>query len=78
MAAFAVVGALILVSNFAAKHLTNGRVHGSAILIVLGLVHAYVGGPYTGGKKGFAERARSAGLQAASRRPIRSSSPTAR
>lgn len=78
MAAFAVVGALILMSNCAAKHLTNGRVHGSTILIVLGLVLVYVGGPYTGGRKGLAEWARSAGLRAASRRPIRNSSPTAR
>ena len=43
VAAFAVVGALILASNYAARHLTNGRVHGSAIAIVLGLVLAYVG-----------------------------------
>ena len=42
VAAFAVVGALMLVSNFASRHLTAGRVHGSAIAIVLGLVLAYV------------------------------------
>ena len=62
VAAFAVVGALILVSNFAAKHLTNGRVHGSAIAIVLGLVLAYVGGLYTGGKKGLADIPALAGI----------------
>ena len=55
VAAFAVVGALMLVSNFASRHLTAGRVHGSAIAIVLGLVLAYVAGLYTGGKKGVAD-----------------------
>ncbi|WP_019903722.1 malonate transporter subunit MadM [Methylobacterium sp. 77] len=55
VAAFAVVGGLMLVSNLAARHLTAGRVHGSAIAIVLGLVLAYVAGTYTGGKKGVAD-----------------------
>ncbi len=62
VAAFAVVGALILVSNLAAKRFTNGRVHGSAIAIVLGLVLAYVGGLYTGGKKGLADIPALAGI----------------
>jgi malonate transporter MadM subunit len=62
VAAFAVIGALILVSNLAAKHFTNGRVHGSAIAIVLGLVLAYVGGVYTGGKKGVADIPALAGI----------------
>lgn len=51
VAAFAVVGGLILISNLIAKRLTNGRVHGSAIAIVLGLVAAYFGGLYTGGRR---------------------------
>ncbi|KQQ42372.1 malonate transporter [Methylobacterium sp. Leaf125] len=55
VAAFAVVGALMLVSNFASRRLTAGRVHGSAIAIVLGLGLAYVAGLYTGGKKGVAD-----------------------
>ena len=55
VAAFAVVGGLMLVSNLAARHLTAGRVHGSAIAIVLGLVLAHVAGTYTGGKKGVAD-----------------------
>ncbi len=55
VAAFAVIGALILVSNFAGKRLTGGRVHGSAIAIVLGLALAYLGGLATGGKKGLAD-----------------------
>ena len=55
VAAFAVVGALMLASNFASRRLTAGRVHGSAIAIVLGLGLAYVAGLYTGGKKGVAD-----------------------
>ena len=55
VAAFAVVGALMLVSNVASRRLTGGRVHGSAIAIVLGLVLAYVAGLYTGGQKGVAD-----------------------
>jgi malonate transporter MadM subunit len=62
VAAFAVVGALILVSNVAARRLTNGRVHGSAIAIVLGLVLAYFGGVLTGGKKGLADIPALAGI----------------
>ncbi|SFI25076.1 malonate transporter subunit MadM [Methylobacterium brachiatum] len=62
VAAFAVVGALILVSNLAAKRFTKGRVHGSAIAIVLGLALAYLGGLYTGGKKGIADIPALAGI----------------
>ncbi|MDR7040676.1 malonate transporter MadM subunit [Methylobacterium sp. BE186] len=62
VAAFAVVGALILVSNVVGKRLTHGRVHGSAIAIVLGLVFAYFAGVYTGGKKGVADIPALAGI----------------
>ncbi|GJD75013.1 malonate transporter subunit MadM [Methylobacterium goesingense] len=55
VAAFAVVGALMLVSKVASRWLTAGRVHGSAIAIVLGLGLAYVAGLYTGGQKGVAD-----------------------
>ncbi|WP_264048035.1 malonate transporter subunit MadM [Methylobacterium flocculans] len=55
VAAFAVVGGLMLVSNVLGKRLTAGRVHGSAIAIVLGLVLAYVAGLYTGGQRGVAD-----------------------
>ena len=37
------------------RHLTFGRVHGSAIAITLGLLLAYLGGQYTGGSKGIAD-----------------------
>lgn len=55
IAAFAVVGGLMLVSNVLGKRLTAGRVHGSAIAIVLGLGLAYVAGLYTGGQRGVAD-----------------------
>ncbi|ACA21104.1 malonate transporter, MadM subunit [Methylobacterium sp. 4-46] len=62
VAAFAVVGGLMLVSNLVGKGLTRGRIHGSAIAIVLGLVLAYVGGLVTGGKRGLADLPAFAGI----------------
>lgn len=53
--AFAVVGAVMLVSYFLSRRLTGGRIHGSAIAIVIGLILALVGGMLTGGKKGIAD-----------------------
>jgi len=55
VAAFALIGAVMLVSYFISKHLTFGRIHGSAIAIMIGLVLAYVGGVVTGGNKGIAD-----------------------
>ena len=55
VAAFAVVGAVMWVSLVLSRRLTAGRVHGSAIAIVLGLGLAYVGGLITGGQKGLAD-----------------------
>ncbi|HRM74359.1 MAG TPA: malonate transporter subunit MadM, partial [Paracoccus sp. (in: a-proteobacteria)] len=60
--AFVVVGALTWISYYASHHLTNGRLHGSAVAIILGLVLAYVGGVMTGGKKGMADLSLFAGL----------------
>jgi hypothetical protein len=57
VAAFAVVGAVMWISLLMSKRLSAGRIHGSAIAIVIGLVLAYVGG---------------AGLRAASPQPTRS------
>ena len=53
--AFAVVGVTIWVSYFLADKLTQGRIHGSAIAIALGLVAAYFGGVATGGNTGVAD-----------------------
>ena len=53
--AFAVVGATIWISYFLADKLTQGRIHGSAIAIALGLVAAYFGGVATGGNTGVAD-----------------------
>lgn len=53
--AFAVVGVVIWLSSAISKHLTHGRMHGSAIAIVIGLLLAYVGGSTTGGSRGIAD-----------------------
>ncbi len=53
--AFAVVGLVVLLSGAISRHLTFGRIQGSAIAILLGLVLAYVGGRMTGGSKGLAD-----------------------
>ena len=55
VAAFAVVGAVMWISLWMSKRLSAGRIHGSAIAIVIGLVLAYVGGLVTGGQKGLAD-----------------------
>jgi malonate transporter MadM subunit len=53
--AFAVVGATVWISYLLSDKLTRGRLHGSAIAILIGLILAYVGGVVTGGKKGIAD-----------------------
>src|SRR5580765_7146603 len=53
--AFAIVGLIVLVSGQISRRLTFGRVHGSAIAIVIGLALAYWGGTITGGHKGLAD-----------------------
>ena len=53
--AFAIVGLIVLVSGQISRRLTFGRVHGSAIAIVIGLALAYWGGTQTGGHKGLAD-----------------------
>src|SRR5438045_9781298 len=50
--AFAVVGLIVLLSGQISRRLTFGRVHGSAIAIVIGLALAHWGGTQTGGHKG--------------------------
>ncbi|WP_134703314.1 malonate transporter subunit MadM [Ammoniphilus sp. YIM 78166] len=53
--AFVVVGITMYVSYLISDKLTKGRIHGSAIAIILGLVLAYLGGISTGGNKGLAD-----------------------
>jgi malonate transporter MadM subunit len=53
--AFAFVGLLVWISYVISGTVTKGRVHGSAIAILLGLVLAYVGGVVTGGDRGLAD-----------------------
>lgn len=53
--AFAVVGVTVWLSYIISDRLTRGRLHGSAIAILIGLIVAYVGGVLTGGEKGIAD-----------------------
>jgi malonate transporter MadM subunit len=52
---FAVIGATMWLSYWMSARLTKGRLHGSAIAILIGLVLSYVGGLYTGGQKGLVD-----------------------
>ncbi|MDA0689706.1 MAG: malonate transporter subunit MadM [Proteobacteria bacterium] len=60
--AFAAVGMVMWISYFLADRLTNGRIHGSAIAIALGLLAAYFGGVATGGNTGVADVALLGGI----------------
>ncbi|MCG5236557.1 malonate transporter subunit MadM [Xanthobacter oligotrophicus] len=60
--AFAFVGVVIWVSNQIGRHLTGGRVAGSAIAVLGGLALAYWGGAVTGKAKGLADIATFSGL----------------
>jgi malonate transporter MadM subunit len=53
--AFGFVGVVIWLSYLISDRLTAGRVHGSAIAILGGLVLAWVGGTVTGGSRGLAD-----------------------
>ena len=50
-----IVGCIVWFSYFLSNKLTEGKFHGSAIAILLGLLFAYLGGTYTGGKQGVAD-----------------------
>jgi malonate transporter MadM subunit len=60
--AFALVGVTIWFSYWLADKLTQGRIHGSAIAIALGLLAAYFGGIATGGNTGLADVAMLGGI----------------
>jgi len=53
--AFAFVGIVVWLSYLVSDKLTGGRIHGSAIAILTGLVLAWVGGVATGGSAGLAD-----------------------
>ena len=56
VAAFAVVGLVMMVSGLLSRKLTFGRVHGSAIAILIGLAMAYMGRQHSpAGTKGLAD-----------------------
>ncbi len=60
--AFAFVGLTMWLSYWLSNRFTGGRVHGSAIAILAGLVLAWVGGNVTGGSKGLADLPLFAGI----------------
>jgi malonate transporter MadM subunit len=53
--AFLFVGIMVWFSYFLSEKFTKGRLHGSAIAIMLGLILAYWGGVITGGNQGLAD-----------------------
>lgn len=55
LTAFAFVGVIMWVSHAVSKYLTFGRIHGSAIGILIGLALALWAGAVTGGQKGVAD-----------------------
>ncbi|MBU8908290.1 malonate transporter subunit MadM [Desertibacillus haloalkaliphilus] len=59
---FAIVGITMYIAYFLSDKLTKGRLHGSAIAIILGLVLAYMGGATTGGSQGLADISIFAGI----------------
>ena len=60
--AFVVVALVLWFSNLLAKKLFAGKIHGSAIALVVGLTLAYIGGSFTGGDKGLADITMFSGL----------------
>ncbi len=55
LTAFAAIGIIMVLSNQISNRLTKGRIHGSAIAIIVGLALAFWGGWATGGHKGLAD-----------------------
>lgn len=62
LAGFAAIGAIVWVSYLISNRFTNGRVHGSAIAIFIGLVLAWLGGAATAGERGLADVPMFAGI----------------
>ncbi|MFQ3333400.1 MAG: malonate transporter MadM subunit [Woeseiaceae bacterium] len=53
--AFLFVGVVTALSYWISNHMTNGKIHGSAIAITIGLFLAYIGGYVSEGDKGLAD-----------------------
>jgi malonate transporter MadM subunit len=53
--AFLVVGVIMILAEVVSKKLTRGKVPAAAIAIITGLILAYIGGLYSGGKKGIGD-----------------------
>ncbi|MET3105632.1 malonate transporter MadM subunit [Oxalobacteraceae bacterium GrIS 2.11] len=62
IAAFAFIGLIVYLSGIISRRLTFGRMHGSAIAILIGLGLAYWGGVVSGGQKGLADVSLFAGI----------------
>jgi len=52
---FMVIGIVMYFAYQISGKLTKGRIHGSAIAIIFGLILAFIGGTMTGGKNGLAD-----------------------
>ena len=59
---FAFVGAVMYLAYWLAEKLTRGRLHGSAVAILIGLGIAYAAGRVTGGQKGVVDLALLSGM----------------
>lgn len=62
VAAFAVIGLAMYAAYWVSARFTRGKLHGSAIAILIGLLLAWVGGVVTGGKHGLADISLFSGL----------------
>lgn len=62
LTAFAAIGLVMGVSAAMSRTLSFGRIHASAIAIIIGLVGAYASGRLTGGEKGVADLPMFAGI----------------
>lgn len=62
LSGFAIIGITMWLAYRISERFTRGRLHGSAIAIILGLLLSYLGGLYTGGQKGLVDIPMFAGL----------------
>ena len=55
LVAFAAVGLIMVIAQAVSRYVTFGRIHASAIAIMIGLALAFAGGWVTGGKNGISD-----------------------